>query len=45
MLYEVITNNGLGLYRHFLARAGQGVLTEKQRPGWLSRLLDNLYPF
>jgi len=24
---------------------GQGVLTEKQRPGWLSRLLDNLYPF
>lgn len=24
---------------------GQGVLAEKQRPGWLSRLLDNLYPF
>jgi len=24
---------------------GQGVLSEKQRPGWLSRLLDNLYPF
>ncbi len=24
---------------------GQGVLAEKQRPGWLSRLLDNIYPF
>jgi len=24
---------------------GQGVLADKQRPGWLSRLLDNLYPF
>ncbi|WP_243547069.1 flagellar basal body L-ring protein FlgH [Pseudodesulfovibrio tunisiensis] len=24
---------------------GQGVLTDKQRPGWLSRLLDNIYPF
>jgi len=24
---------------------GQGVLTDKQRPGWLSRILDNVYPF
>ncbi len=24
---------------------GQGVLSDKQRPGWLSRLLDNIYPF
>lgn len=24
---------------------GQGVLADKQRPGWLSRILDNLYPF
>ena len=24
---------------------GQGVLSEKQRPGWLSRILDNIYPF
>lgn len=24
---------------------GQGVLTDKQRPGWLSRILDNIYPF
>jgi len=24
---------------------GQGVLAEKQRPGWLSRILDNIYPF
>ncbi len=24
---------------------GQGVLADKQRPGWLSRLLDNIYPF
>jgi flagellar L-ring protein precursor FlgH len=24
---------------------GQGVLADKQRPGWLSRILDNLFPF
>jgi len=24
---------------------GQGVLTDKQRPGWLSRILDNIFPF
>jgi flagellar L-ring protein precursor FlgH len=24
---------------------GKGILTEKQRPGWLSRLLDNVWPF
>ncbi|MCJ2163181.1 MULTISPECIES: flagellar basal body L-ring protein FlgH [unclassified Pseudodesulfovibrio] len=24
---------------------GQGVLADKQRPGWLSRILDNIYPF
>lgn len=24
---------------------GQGVLADKQRPGWLSRILDNVYPF
>lgn len=24
---------------------GQGVLADKQRPGWLTRILDNLYPF
>ncbi|MBI9080993.1 MAG: flagellar basal body L-ring protein FlgH [Pseudodesulfovibrio sp.] len=24
---------------------GQGVLSDKQRPGWLSRILDNIYPF
>ena len=24
---------------------GQGVLTDKQRPGWLSRILDNVFPF
>ncbi|WP_147821893.1 flagellar basal body L-ring protein FlgH [Salidesulfovibrio onnuriiensis] len=24
---------------------GQGVLADKQKPGWLSRLLDNIYPF
>lgn len=24
---------------------GEGVLADKQRPGWLSRLLDNIYPF
>ena len=24
---------------------GQGVLADKQRPGWLSRILDNLYPY
>lgn len=24
---------------------GQGVLADKQRPGWLSRVLDNIYPF
>jgi flagellar L-ring protein precursor FlgH len=24
---------------------GNGVLTDKQRPGWLSRILDNIYPF
>ncbi|MDD4952831.1 MAG: flagellar basal body L-ring protein FlgH [Desulfovibrionaceae bacterium] len=24
---------------------GEGVLTDKQRPGWLSRILDNMWPF
>ena len=24
---------------------GQGIITDKQRPGWLSRILDNIYPF
>lgn len=24
---------------------GQGVLADKQRPGWLSRILDNVWPF
>lgn len=24
---------------------GQGVLADKQRPGWLSRVLDNIFPF
>ncbi len=24
---------------------GQGMLTDKQRAGWLSRLLDNVWPF
>lgn len=24
---------------------GEGVLADKQKPGWLSRLLDNIYPF
>ncbi len=24
---------------------GQGVLADKQRPGWLSRILDNIFPF
>jgi len=24
---------------------GQGVLADKQRPGWLTRILDNIYPF
>lgn len=24
---------------------GQGVLADKQKPGWLTRLLDNLWPF
>lgn len=24
---------------------GQGVLADKQRPGWLSRILDNVFPF
>lgn len=24
---------------------GKGVLADKQKPGWLSRLLDNIYPF
>ncbi len=24
---------------------GQGVLTDKQRPGWLTRILDNVFPF
>ncbi|QGY41614.1 flagellar basal body L-ring protein [Pseudodesulfovibrio cashew] len=24
---------------------GQGVLADKQKPGWLSRILDNIYPF
>ena len=24
---------------------GNGVLTDKQRPGWLTRILDNIYPF
>ena len=24
---------------------GQGVVSDKQRPGWLSRILDNIYPF
>jgi flagellar L-ring protein precursor FlgH len=24
---------------------GQGIITDKQKPGWLSRLLDNVWPF
>ncbi len=24
---------------------GQGILDDKQRPGWLSRILDNIFPF
>ncbi|MFP4168558.1 MAG: flagellar basal body L-ring protein FlgH [Desulfonatronovibrionaceae bacterium] len=24
---------------------GQGILTDKQKPGWLSRILDNIWPF
>ncbi|AMK12153.1 MAG: flagellar basal body L-ring protein FlgH [Pseudodesulfovibrio sp.] len=24
---------------------GQGVLADKQKPGWLSRILDNIFPF
>lgn len=24
---------------------GEGVLTDKQRPGWLTRILDNVWPF
>lgn len=24
---------------------GQGVLSDKQKPGWLSRILDNIWPF
>jgi flagellar L-ring protein precursor FlgH len=24
---------------------GKGVLADKQRPGWLTRLLDNIWPF
>lgn len=24
---------------------GQGVLSDKQRPGWLSRVIDNIWPF
>ena len=24
---------------------GEGVLTDKQRPGWLARILDNVWPF
>ena len=24
---------------------GQGILADKQKPGWLSRILDNIYPF
>jgi flagellar L-ring protein precursor FlgH len=24
---------------------GEGVLAEKQRPGWLARMLDNVWPF
>lgn len=24
---------------------GQGVLADKQRPGWLTRILDNIWPF
>jgi flagellar L-ring protein precursor FlgH len=24
---------------------GQGVLADKQKPGWLSRILDNVFPF
>jgi flagellar L-ring protein precursor FlgH len=24
---------------------GRGVLSDKQKPGWLSRLLDNIWPF
>lgn len=28
-----------------IAYYGQGIITDKQKPGWLSRLLDNLFPF
>jgi flagellar L-ring protein precursor FlgH len=24
---------------------GEGVLAEKQRPGWLARILDHVWPF
>jgi flagellar L-ring protein precursor FlgH len=24
---------------------GRGVLTDKQKPGWLARLLDTIWPF
>jgi flagellar L-ring protein precursor FlgH len=24
---------------------GQGVLADKQKPGWLTRILDNMWPF
>jgi flagellar L-ring protein FlgH len=24
---------------------GEGVLADKQRPGWLARILDNVWPF
>ncbi len=24
---------------------GEGILTDKQKPGWLSRILDNMWPF
>jgi flagellar L-ring protein precursor FlgH len=24
---------------------GQGILADKQKPGWLSRILDNMWPF
>jgi flagellar L-ring protein precursor FlgH len=24
---------------------GEGILAEKQRPGWLARMLDNVWPF
>ena len=28
-----------------VALFGKGVISDKQSPGWLTRLMDNLWPF